>query len=34
VTVRLHTALDADREGVTRMFDKSVADIRRILSGR
>jgi hypothetical protein len=34
VTVRLHTAPDADREGVTRMFDESVADIRRILSGR
>jgi carbon monoxide dehydrogenase subunit G len=34
VTVRLHTRDDADAEAVGRVFDQSVASIRRILSGR
>jgi hypothetical protein len=34
VTVRLHTADDADAVEVTRVFDQAVANIRRLLSRR
>lgn len=34
VTIVLHTRDDADGETVMRVFEQSVADIRRVLSGR
>ena len=34
VTVRLHTRDDADGTEVTRVFEQTVANIRRVLSGR
>lgn len=34
VTLRLHTRDDADAAEVTRVFDQTVASIRRALSGR
>jgi hypothetical protein len=34
VTVHLHTRDDADPEEVTRVFDQTVANIRRLLSRR
>ena len=34
VTLRLHTPGDADQAEVTRMFEQSIADIRRLLSDR
>jgi hypothetical protein len=34
VTLRLHTRADADAAEVTRMFEQSIADIRRLLSER
>lgn len=34
VTVRLHTRDDADIAEVTRIFEQTVSNIRRVLSGR
>lgn len=34
VTLRLHTRDDADAAEVTRVFEQTVASIRRVLSGR
>lgn len=34
VTLRLHTRDDVDTDEVSRIFDQTVANIRRVLSGR
>jgi hypothetical protein len=34
VTIRLHTPDDADLQAVQRLFDQTVLNIRRVLSGR
>lgn len=34
VVLRLHTRDDADADAVIRIFDQTVANIRRVLSGR